>query len=253
MANRTSLGNDVVTGGNFISLGTGVKASKQFVMTMNNTISQLNISKTIEQLENITSDNVVTATEKIQLRSIWEEAKNSYYTIQSAVEDYELDEDNGWISLQSDYSDVNSVMNTVLSNMSEDSKVSSNVNTLITGFITKCSNYSLYIAQYATGVSTIYQNHSVIVTCEPNEPTGNGNTVLAVHVFDQDNNECEIDSSIEDTITWNFDGTADDAYFESIGLGKKSITISEEDYHKISQNWNFDVWVGISFPIEQLF
>lgn len=253
MAIRINEGLNTVTAGAFVQIGGKSVDLREKISRVGQVVSNAKTDESLNNLQTITSDGVITPSEKAQIKKEWEHIQAAYNSTVSMVEDLGVNPDE-YLSFQSAYNSLKAMMDSILSDMSSSSNTDGSLDSLLQAYQSSATILQNWINSYSNDLTANLSDYSLRVSHTPQYPTLDSTITFTAYIYIKgiDKTE-ELMSSHEDEsglypdlFIWDVSGTSDDeSIIESI-KGKRTwqISASQLAYDVIRARFSSSLYVS---------
>ena len=238
MANRLNFSNDTVTGGRFVELGRKSVDLKTRLQRISQVSSNNDSNQSLAGLGSLTSDSVVTPEEKKLLAQEWEHILAAYNSTVSMVGSLGVNPEE-FISFQTAFSQLQSLVNDILSDMNSNSQTDGRLDVAIEAYSSAATILQNWINAYNNSLTSDISSYRLDIARLPSSPTLDSTITFTAHIYIDEidkteelmNNYKDQDTGLyPDLFNWFIEGTEDDdALIEEVN-GKRSFSIPASDF-----------------------
>ena len=237
MSTRRNYTTNTVTAGKFVEIGKSAQDLKARLRRIN-LISNTTDNKTqLAGIEQIAGDNVITPAEKNTLAAEWEHIEAAYNSTVALVAQLGINPDE-FIAFKSAFAALKSMMDSILADMTTESKTDGRLQILIEAYNSAASILQDYITAYQNGLTQSISSYKLSLTSVPLQPDPDDTIVFTASIFIDgiDSTSDLMQQYVDDKgdhpnlFIWDIEGTVDDAGYMADFLGKRQLSIPASDF-----------------------
>lgn len=242
MAVRYNLQNKVVTAGEFVPIKGDTISLLQKITRLSQAVTSQSLGTQISAIASITSDNIVTASEKLALKEEWEYIVNSYNMMASNVEEMGLESTEPYANFVSAYEALRTVMESILSDMSSDTSIAVDVNVLVTAYNQAASALNTFLTTASSTMLKELSKYSLDIECPYSvDPDGSVTVKAVIRYYDEatgldaeltdEQKEPYLENGIyPDLYIWSLSGTSNDHSLATLYAGQSEMIIPAKEF-----------------------
>lgn len=237
MSTRRNFTTNIVTAGKFVEIGKSAQDLKAKLRRINLVSNTSDNTAQISGVEQIAGDNVITPSEKRTLAEEWEHIKAAYNSTVSLVAQLGINPEE-FIAFKTAYSSLETMMNSILADMTTDSKTDGRLQILVEAYNSAASILQDYLTAYQNGLTQSISSYRLSLSSTPLSPAPDDTIIFTASIFIDG-----IDSTADlmqqyvddkgnhpDLFIWDISGTVNDEKYMEDNLGKRQITIPGSDF-----------------------
>lgn len=246
MANRINYSDDVLTARRFVPIGSDGSDIIQKVRSISKKVSGVNLSNHITEIDRISSDLVITPSEKKSLKSEFDYIKSAYATTYSTVLSLGLEGSAEFIELRTRYEELENVLGPIFANMETSSSISESLSQYFEALSSASAGMNSYMIAFSNSALASVSDIRCDLSISDMSPDIGSTVTATARIMKRDSSgsfvefdesqyrvyrEEKADGSFyyPKLFIWEISGTKDDDAFNSSNLGIKSITINMSD------------------------
>lgn len=259
MAKQLDYEDKIVTGGRFIERAGKGLSLKDKLRRLSNTYTSANTNASIKEISKITSDNVITPSEKRNLAQEWGYIQAAFASITNTVSNMGEDESEEYLALKTAYENLADVIEPILADMNTTTELTTPIDQYIEAYTNSASVLNIYLSLVNNSILEDVSNIGLEVRAEYDYIKPYETVKLTAMIFTAKTGQrVEISDEIKDLYKdpetglypklyqWTITGTTDDDYWNEYALGRREVEIpySSFDGNNVSAFFRADMVVG---------
>lgn len=175
-------GLDTITVGKIVERGKKSVDIKTRLERLSQTVSNNNTNSSLQGIQQITSDSVVTPQEKRQLAKEWEHIQAAYNSTVAMVEDLGVNPDE-FLKFKAVYAQLSALMNEILADMNSSSKVDGGLEATIQAYQSAATILQNWINSYNNNVTADISSYRFEVEHTPVSPTLEDTLTFVAYIY----------------------------------------------------------------------
>lgn len=257
MSNYISNGTDTISAGKFVERkqkSIDVPKIKRIAQS----IYSSNLSAQLNEISKITSDNVITSSEKKDLLEEWNYIQAAFSSTTSYISQMEQLESEEYIALESAYDDLKKAIEPILKDMQSDTEISDDVYKYFEKYSSASDVLNIYINLINNNILKDISDIGLRVSTNKNEIEPGEDAIFRAEIFFYENGigtlipeniknlYIDDDGLYRALYKWNFKGTNDDDYWNEYAQGREYVTIPSSSFagESVTAYFNSEIIVG---------
>lgn len=259
MSVQLNYSDKLVTAGQFIERGSKNSTLIDKLSRLSQTISSQSLNSSFNELSKITSDNVVTPSEKKSLKEEFDFIKSAYSNISASIRTMGLEDSEEFKKLSNAYDVLTSKIEPILADMNTTTELSESLDTYVSAYTSAANELNIYVSLVNNSILQEVSDISLVVNSNKNTIKPGESVIFEAIIYSHKTNppqeiSDEIKNYYYDAETgtypalyqWNISGTKNDEQWIADSKGKRSITIpySEFENTQVSADFSAEMIVG---------
>lgn len=237
MANRYTFSFDTVTAGKFVEVGKNTVNLKSRLRRISQIQSENNTNSSLQGIQQIASDNVITPEEKKLLADEWKHISAAYSSTVATITELGVNPEE-FESFKTSYRTLESMMNAILADMNSNYTTDGRLDLAIRAYESATTILQNWVNAYQNSLTADISSYRLDVESSPVSPTLEDTIKFkaVIYIDGKDSTEEMMDSYRDpstglcpDLFQWSVSGTKNDSALIEEIAGKREFSVHASD------------------------